>query len=287
MTKMMAFMFAVLALLSACSGADSFEYDEEGDVIQELQQPLITQVSSTNESQCNMITGSMWESAPLGGLTYGAMSCMTSDKTVYIPRTNQVVLKPVNVSCTTAVYNSVLAQLDLIIAELNTAASLGAAGNPQTGGWVFSRSSTGTHPFQCTSLATSPVGANSIRNFVRVVPTASSTFISDQGSTMDGAWYSGWDKLTIQVDGNDIALYAGTATQEQRVYWHAIAHGVIKLTGTGEYAGVRMAASDTTVDQNATGRVMFSLGERCRARNFSFTQQQNVFWSTVAGCANN
>lgn len=275
---------AWLALLAmvvcACSGGDSFEYDEDGNVIQELQQPLITQVSSKNESQCNMISGVMFEEAPLGGLSYGAVSCMAADKDIYVPRTRTVSLKPSNSSCTTAQYNAMVAQLDLIIAELNTPASLG-------GVWTFSKSTTGTHPVTCVSLPASAVGPNSIRNFVRVVPTFdSSATIFDNDSVADGAGFLPWSKLTIQIDAADVFAKGSTAAADTRILWHAVAHGVEKLTGTGEYAGNRMTASDTDVSESA-GRVMFSVGERCRARNYSTTQTSNMFWSTSAACANN
>ncbi len=277
---------SLVVLALACGGQSIGEYpsDAGSDAadLGQSEQSLITQVSSKNESQCNTITGSMHEVSPLDGLTYGASSCMTSDKTVYVPRTNQVTLKPSNVNCTTAVYNRMLSQLDLIIAELNTTASLGGPS-----GWVFSRSSSGTNPINCTSVPTSPTGVDRIRNFVRVVPSPADGIVNDSDSVMDGAFFKGWTKLTIQIDGTDIVAYAGTTAQEDRVLWHAIAHGVEKLTGTGEFAGDRLAASDTSANQNGTGRVMFSVGERCRARNFSFTQQANMFWSTVASCPNN
>lgn len=275
-----------LIFVTACGGQSAGEYPTDAGsdaaALGTSEQSLITQVSSKDENQCNMISGVMHEFTPLDGLSIGAASCMTSDKTVYVPRTNQVSLKPSNVNCTTAVYNRMLTQLDLIISELNTTASLGGAG-----GWVFSRSSSGTHPIQCTSVAMSPVGTNSIRNFVRVAVSPADGIVNDSDSVMDGAFFKGWTKLTIQIDGTDIVAYAGTTTQEDRVLWQAIAHGVEKLTGTGEYSGNRLAASDAAADQNATGRVMFSNGERCRARNFSFTQQANMFWSTVANCPNN
>lgn len=281
--------FAILlsALAFACGGVyDPRTETDEHVEIADLHQELITQVSSKNESQCNMISGSMHEVSPLDGLTYGAVSCMMSDRTVYVPRTNQVTLKPVNANCSTAHFDRMVAQLDIIIAELNTQASLGLSSDG-TGGWVFSRSSSGTHPIECTSVATSPAGVDRIRNFVRVAVSPADGIVNDSDNVMDGAFFKGWTKLTIQVDVADIVAYAGTTTQENRVLWHAVASGVEKLTGTGEFAGVRLAASDTTADQNATGRVMFSSGERCRARNFSFTQPANMFWSTVAGCANN
>ncbi len=267
----------LLLALAACAG------EPEGyEPLDDAEFPLITQVSSTNEASCVAFTGVMFESAPLGGLSYGAKTCMTADKTVYVPRTKSVSLKPVQNSCSATHYNAMVAQLDLIIAELNTNASIGG-----TGGWTFTKSSSGTHSVHCIPVATSPTGAASIRSYVRVVPTQDTTaHIFDSDSVTDGALLLPWANLSIQVDVPDIFARGANATEDTRMLWQALAHGVEKLTGTGEFAGDRLAASDQTIS-GAAGRVMFSNGERCRARGFATTQASNLFWTTAAGCADN
>ena len=81
-------------------------------------------------------------------------------------------------------------------------------------------------------------------------------------------------------------IYAkgANANEDSRMLWQALAHGIEPLTGTGEYAGNRLAASDESIS-GAAGRVMFSTGERCRARNYATTQASNMFHSSSAGCA--
>lgn len=271
----------ILTIASICAlacGSADLEFDDVGNVKQEL----ITQVSSTTENGCLLATGVMFESNPLGGLSYSSQTCMDSSKEVFVPRTNQVTIRPVNTSCTSANYNLMVSQLDLILAELNTTASIGG-----TGRWLFTKvSSGGTHVISCTSLPTSPVGASSIRNLVRVVPPVDPVSISDGDSVYDGAVIYGLGSTTIQIDGADVVAKGANSTEDTRVMWQAVAHGVEKLAGVGEFAGNRMAASDTNWS-TASGRVMFSTGERCRTRDYATTQTLNYYRTASAGCAEN
>jgi hypothetical protein len=266
-------------LLMACSGqAPEYEYDELGNVTQEL----ITQVSTTDEGACAKATGAMYEFNPFQGLTYTASTCMAGDKVVYVPRTKTVSLKTTNGgSCTTAQFNAMVATVDTIIAELNTNASIGGT----VGGWSFSRTASGTHTVTCVNLPTSPLGGNSIRNYSRAKPVDGPQ-ITDEDSVFDGAAVYGWSSMTIQIDVPDVYAKGANATEDARILWHAVAAGIIKLTGTGEHAGNRMAASDQSVS-GAAGRVMFSNGERCRARNYATTQNLNLYWVTSAACQDN
>src|SRR4030095_12038584 len=258
-----AFLYVIAAL--GCGAP----IDEDLEELGQDEQALITQVQSTTEDGCLSITGVMYEPSPFVGLTYNASSCMESTHDIYVPRTKTVSIKTSNTSCSTSEATEMVAKLDTIIAELNTSASLGGA----SGGWSFSRSQTGTHTLACTSLPSSPLGVNSIRNFVRAKPVGTST-IFDSDSVADGAVFTGWTSMTIQVDVPKIYAKGTTALEDSNMLWQAIAHGVESLTGTGEYAGNRMAASDETLT-GASGRVMFSSGERCRARNYATTQTSN------------
>lgn len=263
--------------MAACAGTDDLEFDDTGNIKQEL----VTQVSSTTENGCLLATGVMFEAAPLGGLSYGSQTCMDSNKEVFVPRTRSVSIRTSNSSCTTANFNLMVAQLDLIIAELNTTASIGGANR-----WTFTKSTTGTHTLSCASIPTSPVGASSIRNLVRVIPPVNPTLVTDSDSVYDGAVIYGLGATTIQIDGADVVAKGANATEDARVMWQAVAHGVEKLAGVGEFAGNRMAASDTDWS-TASGRVMFSTGERCRTREYATTQNLNYFRSSSAGCPEN
>lgn len=272
--KLVVILFLYALVLAGCGAPEDLELGQD-------EQALITQASSTSEGpDCFTISGVSFEANPFQGLTYTGTSCMLSDHTIYVPRTKTVSLKTTNSSCTTTVFDEMTAKLDVIIAELNTSASLGGAG----GGWTFSRSASGTNTVTCVTLPSSPLGGNSIRNFVRAKPVGSSV-IFDSDSVADGAVFTGWDSLTIQVDVPKIYAKGTTATEDSRMLWQAIAHGVEALTGTGEFAGNQLAASDESIS-GAAGRVMFTTGERCRARNYATTQTSNMFHSSSAGCAN-
>jgi hypothetical protein len=271
-------IIACLYVIAALGcGAPPEEFDAE---LGQDEQPLITQVQSTSEEGCISITGAIFEPNPFQGLTYTGSTCMESIQTIYVPRTRNVTLKTTNGSCSATDFQEMTAKLDIIIAELNTPASLGGAG-----GWTFTRTANGTNTVTCVSLPSNPLGGNSIRNFVRAKPVGSSV-IFDSDSVADGAVFSGWNSLTIQVDVPKIYAKGANANEDSRMLWQAIAHGVEALTGTGEYAGNRMAASDESIS-GAVGRVMFSLGERCRAKNYATTQPANMFRSSSAGCADN
>jgi hypothetical protein len=275
--KSIALMVCALVALVACGDAQEF-----ADEIGTDEQELIVQVSSTNEADCVMTTGATYESSPFGGLTFGAQTC-SSGTTIYVPQTRSATLKVSNSSgyCTAAQFTTLTNTVDNVIAELNTAASLGGVG-----GWSFSRTSTGTHTVKCEAIPTSTFGNQHIRSYSRAKPDFGGDDISYGDSVYDGSGVAGWNFLTIQIDVPDIQAKGSTAIADDRILTHAVQAGITKLTGTGEFAGNRMAASDHHVSE-AAGRVMFSVGERCRARNFSTTDPLLIYWSKSASCPNN
>jgi hypothetical protein len=119
-----------------------------------------------------------------------------------------------------------------------------------------------------------------------VKPDFNGPVIYQGDSVYDGATVFGWNYLTLQIDVPAIYSKGANSTEDARILWHAVATAVQRLAGNGEHGSNRMAASDGDVS-GAAGRVMMSNGERCRARNFSDTQPNNLYWATTAGCQDN
>jgi hypothetical protein len=194
-----------------------------------------------------------------------------------VPRLKTMTFRVEKGSCTTAQRDALNVMGYNVMSELNGAASLGSYG------WNLTINSEGYHTLRCHDLPVSPLGGNSIRNYVRTqCQTDFARTINDGGLPGQATHYT---TCAVQVDVPKILAKGTSATQDDRILWHAVAHGVIQMVGVGEYAGNRMAASDQHIAPASSGRVMFNLGELCRTRNWAASQSSILSLRDTANCS--
>ncbi len=281
------YLSCLLALALACGGEATGEYPsadagagDSGVDLGQSEQGLRTQMNSTNGTN-QYITGVMKEDLPLNGLTYTVVNTMSNGATWFVPRVANLTFKVEQGQCSAADLTILNFTVDTLFTELNGSASIGSAG------WTFTRSSTGTHVIRCHSLPTSPLGSNNIRNYSRTQCTADQSKIINSiasGLPSNVAHYS---TCIVQIDMTDIFLKGANLTEDNKLLWHAVAQGVIKMVGVGSFPGSRLSAGDEVVTPINTPRVVFSSGELCRTRNYSRATFNVLEKESVAGCANN
>lgn len=243
----------------------------------QTEQELVTQVHDTSFSGCQSMTGAMFEGTPYGGLTYGASTCTTGGD-IYVPRSKSVNLKLVQGNCSAAQFSRLTAAVDSLLAEYATSASLGGSG------WVFAKNTSSSETVSCFDVPTSPLGSNSIRNYARTTLAVDfSNPVTDADSFYAGVAVTG--NVTHQVDVNAIDAKTTDATFRARILRQAVCFTLNHRLGVGQYAGQRLACSDSDISNN--DRVTFSVGERCRTRGFVDTTPSQYHWTDSANCADN
>lgn len=267
------------ALLLACGGEAVGEYPDAPDAGSEIgsvEQTLTSQISS-GSGNGRRITGVMLENSPFFGLTFNAINSLDPSITWYVPPFKTFSVKVAQGACTPVQFNRMNGFINDRIAELNSA--LGA------NGWSITRNdSTGKHTIQCLALPASPLGPDHIRNFVRTQCTDDfANPVDDQGLPGVAVRY---DTCTIAIDSGEILGYGTTTSNEERVYRHAILHGLDQLVGVGEESGVNGTVSQSTVQQTVT-LAHFTTGQLCRTKFYTIGSPTIYGTSTSKGCDNN
>lgn len=273
--------FSALAILAlACGGEAAGEYpdyfpSDVGTEIGTSEQSLTSQIAGNGTAQ--RITGVIHEQQPLNGLTLSAFNSLDNSLTWFVPPFKTLSVKVLQGSCSAVQWNRLTPRVTEAVTELHNAL--------KNNGWSITRDdSNGKHTVQCLNLPDSVLGVDSIRNFVRV--QCSEDFnnpVDDQGLPGVATRY---DTCTVAVDSGQILGYGSSTSNENRMYRHAILHGLEKLVGVGEETGTNGTVSQGTAQQTVT-LGLFTSGQLCRTKFYTIGSPTIYGTSTSKGCANN
>jgi hypothetical protein len=272
-----------LALI-ACGPAnpDLFPADagpDSGVNLGTSEQPLVTQMSTSGSIR--RLTGVMYDSSPdQQRQTLNCNNSMNESRECYVPPFKSFTIKVVNQSCSTFQFQRFEAQVNNIIDELNTSASIGDE-------WDITKSSSGTHTIQCGTLAANPLGADHINSYVKTV--CQPDFVNTLTEELPGIWYR-YTTCTVTVDAGDVLGRGNSSTEDSKLMKHAAANGLIKLVGVGSMSVSGVTMSNESILPINTARVMFSPGQQCRTLNYRDAQGSSpgvLGTSTTKNCANN
>jgi hypothetical protein len=272
--------FSALTVLAiACGGEAAGEYpdyfpSDAGAELGTAEQPLTSQIAGSGTAQ--RITGVIHEQQPLNGLTLSAFNSLDNSLTWFVPPFKTWSIKVLRGACSDVQWNRFNPRASEAIIELNDAL--------KNNGWSITRNVNGKHTLQCLDLPNSPLGVDSIRNFVRVQCSQDfANLVDDQGLPGVATRY---DTCTVAVDSAQILGYGFSTSNENRMYRHAILHGLEKLVGVGEEQGTNGTVSQGTAQQTVT-LGLFTSGQLCRTKFYTIGSATVYGTSTSQGCANN
>lgn len=267
---MKTFIAAALFLLAACGAYD--DGFDESDALGTVEQAITIQKQATPAAEVNPLWGGF-----LGDASPNDSTCqqvMGDDAICYHPST-----KSIRIKCTDP---TISASLDAVIASANS--QLGSSG------WSFVHTSVApTHvEFVASNVTLSSTVNDNIDKYSDTSPIAVGGALSEPVS-IKGV-HKVWATALVRINLTKIQARGASASQDQVLLDHAVAHEFLKLVDVGARpqitAGSSTFASERLILPLTSTKTLFTAGEKCRAKAYSLSPSGTANLSTSANCSN-